>query len=65
MLDINHESYQAPPDDGHEGPIWDHRDVHVRGSKRAERVRPNVFWDKYESGRAHSTGLSPDDGDDV
>ena len=27
-------------------------------------VRPGVFWRKYKSGRAHPTGLGPEDCDD-
>ena len=39
--------------------------MHGHGSDRAERVRPNVFWDKSESGRAKSTGIGPEDGVNV
>ena len=39
--------------------------VHGHGSARAERVCPNVFWGKSKSGRAHSLGLGPNDGDDI
>ena len=56
---------EAPPADGCGVPIWYPRDVHVHGSSRAERLRPNVVWDESESGRAHLTGLSPEDRDDV
>ena len=41
------------------------RDVHGHGSAKTERVRPNVFCGKYNSGRAHSPGLGPDNGDDI
>ena len=34
------------------------------GFVRAERVCPNFFWGKSESGRAHSIALRPEDGDD-
>ena len=53
------------PTDGYEGQIWYPCDVHIHGSAGAERVGPNVIWGKFESGRAHSTGRSPDDGKDI
>ena len=51
-----------PPANGQEGVIWDPCGVHDHGSARAERVYPNVFEGKFMSGRAHSTGIGPEDG---
>ena len=39
--------------------------MHGHGSSRAERVRSGVFWGESKSGRSHSMGLGPDDGDDI
>ena len=52
------------PPDVHDGPVRDVCDVHVHGSARAERVCPDVFWGEFESGRAHSLALRPEDSDD-
>ena len=38
--------------------------MHGHGSARAERVCPDVFWGKSESGRTHSLALCPEDSDD-
>ena len=35
------------------------------GYARAERVCTDVFWGESKSGRAHSLGLCPGDGDNV
>ena len=43
LLDIYHKSYQAPPSNGHEGPIRDVGDVHGHDSVRADRVCPNIL----------------------
>ena len=53
------------PANGYEGPIWDPRDVHGRGSARAERVRSDIFWRKSESSCSNSNGLNLEDCDDV
>ena len=45
--------------------VWDIGDVHGQGSARAERVRPDIFWGKPESGYFHSQSISADEGDDV
>ena len=39
--------------------------MHGDGSARSERVRHDVFWGNSDSGRAHLTGLDPEDCDDV
>ena len=38
--------------------------MHGRGSSRAERLCPDVFWGKSKSGRNHSFAFRPEDGDD-
>ena len=65
LPNIDHEPYQAPSANGHEGPIWDPHDVHGHGSARSKRVRSNIFWGESKSGRPHLLGLGPDDGNDT
>ena len=65
LLYIDHESYQAPPPYGHEGPARDIGKMHVHGSARAERVHPGVFWVKSEPSCSNLHGLGPKDRDDV
>ena len=38
--------------------------LHGHGSARAERVCLNIFWGKYEYGRAHLLALRPEEDDD-
>ena len=64
-MDVDDKSQRAPLTDDHEGPIWGPHNMYGHGAARAERVRPNVFWGESKSGRAHSLGLAPDDGDDI
>ena len=54
-----------PSANDQEGSIWDPCDVNGHGFTIVERVRCDVFWGESKSGRSHSLGIGPDDGDDI
>ena len=65
LLGVEHKTKQAPPADGHESAIQDPSDLHGHGSACADRVRPDVFWGKDDSGRANLSGIGPEDRDGI
>ena len=65
LLNVDHESWRAPPANGHEGVIWYPHGVPVNSSAKADRVCPGIFWGKPESGHAHLMGLGTEDCDNI